>query len=231
MNAENGKSGEAKRWTNDKPMFFATLAGVVVVAASVLVAVWQVCETRRALSEAREANRIANAAMAGGDAASSAELRAYVFAIPGNVYVVSDGSRPEPRTLFRNSGKTFATEVRRSVGVVISHPLSPEQEAAFGDGISEEGSFVLSPNGADDVVIRKGDQLANGEKSGIEAGRLRLYVFGRVEYKDVFGKSHWTKFCHFFTGEMNNWGPRHSGFGFASNQAKYCSGHNEIDRE
>lgn len=221
---------DRRRWTQDPPMLWVTLAGVVVVAGSLGVGVWQAVETRRAIEEAKEANRIAREALAGNDETTAAEIRPYVFAIPGNVYVVADGSMPEPRTIFRNSGKTFATKVRRSVGVTISPPLTPERENALGEGALEEGNAVLSPNGADSVVIRRGASLPAGSLELIRSENLRLYVLGAVEYTDVQGKPYWTTFCHFFSGEMADWGRERGGWGFASNQARYCTGHSDISR-
>ncbi len=159
------------------------------------------------------------------------QLRAYVFAVPGNVYNVSLGSRPEPRTIIRNGGDTSARNVRRDIGIRISAPLSPEQEAGLGRGTPEEGTLVLSPGGADDVVIRQARTLEDGEAEKIRAEKIRIYVFGRIEYQDMFGDSHWTEFCHIYSGEMTDWGPEHNGMGYSKTQARYCTKHNDIDFE
>lgn len=157
------------------------------------------------------------------------ELRAYAYAVPGNVYDVSDGSQPEPRVVFRNSGKTFAINVRRSVGTTMSPPLSKEQEAAFGNGDTDEGVGVLSPNGPDYVIVKRPPKLLSGSQALLLSENLRLYVFGRIDYQDSFGQRHWTAFCYYFAGEMADWGEEHGGYGYASNQARDCAGHNSVD--
>ena len=57
------------------------------------------------------------------------------------------------------------------------------------------------------------------------------YVFGRIEYEDVFGSPHWTEFCHFYTGEQQPWPEELGGPGFEDTQAKYCTKHNDVDKD
>jgi hypothetical protein len=144
-----------------------------------------------------------------------------VYARPGNVYNVSDGKGPEPRIVIGNSGRTFAKEVIRYAAVRLLPPLSPAGEAGLAIGEREPGTVVVSPQ-VDHAIIRRHRALAPEETSEIknENGRMRLYVFGRIDYDDVFGQHRHTDFCYIYFGEQDNF-PNNGGPGYNSTQARY----------
>lgn len=151
---------------------------------------------------------------------------AYVSVLPGNVFNVGSSKRWEPRLIFRNTGQTPARNVRRHFELLVSTPLTPEQEAKLGVGSLEPGSPILSANGADDVVFRTGDQITDAMRELIQKDVNRLYVFGRVDYENVFGESRWIEFCHYYSGEMTNW-LKNGGWGYNSTQTRHCTAHND----
>jgi hypothetical protein len=58
-------------------------------------------------------------------------------------------------------------------------------------------------------------------------GELRIFVFGRITYKDAFGAGHTTTFCHAYFGEERL--PFNGGFAYEYWQAKSCDRHNDAD--
>jgi len=166
----------------------------------------------------------------GSDKTARQQLRAYVYVQPGNVYLVSAGLKPQPRIVVRNSGQTFAKDVKCSYGAKVSSNLSVEESAALGPGTPEEGRFTLNP-GVDHAIIKwMPDAITADEARSIKTltGDVRLYVFGKIDYNDVFGDAHHTEFCFMYYGEMQNW-PNNGGEGFNSTQARYCENHNDAD--
>jgi hypothetical protein len=161
---------------------------------------------------------------------SRQQLRAYVYVQPGNVYLVTPNSKPQPRIIVRNSGQSFAKDVRCFYGAKIFPKLSLAESAALGTGEPEEGRFTLNP-GVDHAIIKwMPSALADDDYTKIRtlSGDSRLYVFGRVEYKDAFAEPHFAEFCFMFYGEMQFW-PDNGGWGFNSTQARYCENHNDAD--
>lgn len=153
--------------------------------------------------------------------------RAYVFVRPGNVYNVSDGKTPEPRIMFSNSGNTAAEKTQRWARAIISPPKSNKELEALGLGTLEEGVLNVPPR-VPHAIIRYSEQLKSGEREKIAnpGGPLRLYVYGRVEYLDIFKKPHFTNFCFIYYGEQQIWS-ENGGPEFNSTQARYCSVHND----
>ncbi|HXP31721.1 MAG TPA: hypothetical protein VN832_11560 [Stellaceae bacterium] len=156
--------------------------------------------------------------------------RAYIYAQPGNVYNVSTGLGPEPRIVIGNSGRTFAKNVKIYAGVAIRSRLSPNEEAALGRGEEEEGTLVLSPR-VEQAIIRRAPQMTENDARGVSSNAgtgSRIYVFGRIEYGDIFDGRHHAEFCFVYYGEMANF-PSNGGLGYASNQVRYCDKHNDAD--
>lgn len=52
----------------------------------------------------------------------------------------------------------------------------------------------------------------------IETGSVRLYVHGRVNYADIFGRAHWTTWCTYIQEGIH-----------ATNQFAACESHNDTD--
>lgn len=152
------------------------------------------------------------------------QLRAYIQASPGNVFNLKSGARLEARIIINNSGQTPGNEVTRWAGVKISKPLASAELARLGRGEREEGTLVAMPQaphvmicGLDPPDATLSDQIIRGDQ--------RIYVFGRIEYKDIFDRLRVSEFCFVYYGEYDNF-PNNGGPGFNSTQARYCDGHN-----
>jgi hypothetical protein len=93
-----------------------------------------------------------------------------------------------------------------------SHPLPTN--FAFPDlpaGDKRETIAVLHPDSSlpyTGSFIRTDEPFTEAEIVEILHGHphgkgRRLYVFGQVDYVDIFGKRHWTRFCACFNGRPN----------------------------
>lgn len=128
------------------------------------------------------------------------QMRAYISALLETEVPQdrSTGWRYEIRMKIVNTGFTPAHAVNFSIRTAIldsvlpdtfdfSLPLSTDEERGF---ISYGGSNTISASLPELVT----DEEINEIKSG---SNLRLYVYGTVGYKDIFGIYHYTNFCQF----------------------------------
>jgi len=119
----------------------------------------------------------------------------------------------------KNTGKTPA---RNFKGKIVSDPtpLGREPDLSKLEKVKYSGSGIVAPNASKFLTSYPIDGSATTKfpKEGMdELKRETLYVFGQVEYDDVFDCHHWTTFCVFLD-------PR-------ENYRKYsmCKKHNDTD--
>jgi hypothetical protein len=155
--------------------------------------------------------------------------RAYLFVAPNNAYNVRPGSNPlQGYLLIGNSGKTFGRIIDWQFGVNILEPDNPERIESLGKLEREPGNPVIWP-GLPHVAFRTLRPVSDAEFQMIQTanGGKRVYVFGFIKYRDVFGDPHLTTFCHMYFGpEM---APNQPAGTYLSTQVKYCENHNDAD--
>lgn len=180
--------GEANRMTSLNLRFALFSLWATVVATALLL--WTLIETR---------------------AISRRELRAYLFA--EGVAIGEGTHHPDRDPLLlgkmgsvvgiRNSGSTPAHQVNHWSSVEVEmfdkdvEMRAPIRlDAAFASNVPPNGSIS-----ADRVMSRKPtDKMIEAVKSG----RAAVFVFGAIEYRDVFGARHRTNYRLFYTG---SWPP------------------------
>jgi hypothetical protein len=161
------------------------------------------------------------------DRASEHQLRAYVQASPGHVYNLVSGAKLEAYIQIGNSGQTPGNGVRRWAGIKISKLLSADETAELGPGDREEGILVSMPR-QEHVIIRQLGAPTATESQAIINGAQRIYVFGHLEYFDIFDHPRASDFCFMYYGEVQDW-PKNGGPGYNSTQARYCEKHNSAN--
>ena len=119
------------------------------------------------------------------------------------------------RTTFKNIGKSAALNVRTCIGAAF---LPKEQMPDFKcpDEIMHFVSIgTMFPSSAtfNDLLVSPTFQAVDRDK--IMSNTWNMWVYGRVEYADVFGVPHWFNFCSHLL----------SGGGYA-----ICDKHTETDR-
>ena len=122
------------------------------------------------------------------------EQRAWVAVTEASSDVI-EGQEFGVRVTFKNTGRTFATNVGiKLVMHIVPGPVVPEfDEAEKIVSILSQG--ILSPNGICYGYKRSGLILTKGEMEGLKVGQTSVYVHGRIDYTDVFRCPHWTRFC------------------------------------
>jgi hypothetical protein len=159
--------------------------------------------------------------------ASEQQLRAYVQASPGNVYNLVSGAKLEAYIRIINSGQTPGNEVRRWAGIKISKPLIADETAELGRGDRQEGELVSMPR-QEHVIIRQLGAPTTKESQAVVSDDQRIYVFGRIEYSDIFDHPRVSEFCFMYYGEVQDW-PNNGGPGYNNTQAQYCEKHNSAN--
>jgi hypothetical protein len=114
------------------------------------------------------------------------------------------GERPTLQVKFLNSGRTPALDAH-GAGVVFIKDSVKESELVENVLSGGENSHaVIGPNDISYVYIKRSEALENDETfKAIEDGKIRrLFVFGVVWYKDIFGYTHKTRYCYSIFGEI-----------------------------
>jgi hypothetical protein len=128
--------------------------------------------------------------------------RAYIGFV--TIKGISPGGGPfYPDVVFSNVGKTAATHVRAHV--FGNEGALPKEMAIMDHPLGDDGSvadeipnipFVL---GADNTEHPPMDAFTRNEL----LTRRQITVYGRIDYEDTFGISHWLTFCrHFLEGSQ-----------------------------
>jgi hypothetical protein len=130
------------------------------------------------------------------------QLRAYLVVEPRTIENFEAGMAATGHFCIRNVGQTPPHDVVMATGVEIArYPPLP----AFGKPSAE--ALMAGPNArrgyfANSVEVAKDAERAfsQSEIDAVIAGRSRLYVGGRVYYKDVFNNEWYTDFLHAYYG-------------------------------
>jgi hypothetical protein len=127
------------------------------------------------------------------------------------------------RVTAKNTGKTFAKQFK--MAVVVSRVVTPNKIPNFGaelENADHQSVSLLPPNGEyTSTNPITGDPSAPFPKNPtqddldrMKAGGIQFFVFGRMEYSDIFHKAHWSTFCFDLT-QQAAW--------------ELCSEHNDAD--
>jgi hypothetical protein len=148
------------------------------------------------------------------------QLRAYAFAKPISITDFSTSTHPSTQVIFKNSGQTPAYHLTGSTAVYpSSYPLS----VPIPSGTRESTPLEATLNPAAENDIGGSDTMQRpitpDEANAIRDGKtMRMYVYGSINYRDVFGDVHYSNFCFSFWGD----GPKLTLW-------TYCPQHNDAD--
>jgi hypothetical protein len=195
--------------------------GTAILAVG--IAYWAYQASTQAVVEAK---RQADAAGTQIDIAKSAErrqIRAYAFPTPIGISDFELGKSPAGGVNVKTMGQTPAYKVRGQVGVGgLTYPLREEETLEIKKPDQVQNSTFITPT---NIFIVKATALGILNQAAIDAvnsGRtLRLFVWGRVDYEDIFADPHWFTFCYSYDGISIK---EHDG-------GEPCPRHNEDDRK
>lgn len=136
------------------------------------------------------------------------ELRAYIAVVTGSATYQESGKGTVfagiPRIV--NTGKTPAHNVRHKTKAAIL-PIQIQDNFSFNIIGKNMGGSIIGPNHFNDLQILVDDFVLDSEVNDIKIGKSKaLYVWGIVNYDDIFGDSWETEFCQALTwiGEGKN---------------------------
>jgi hypothetical protein len=165
------------------------------------------------LIRANKTARIAaEAAKQSADAIPTVE-RPFVFvrSIAAHFSAANDRERPEVTVTFHNYGRTPANVHAVLIGVRILDHIPTEKDAEI--YLSDEKSKfeVEIIFGADQPwtapVAVCWEPFTPELARQMTAGKFNLYCWGFIEYRDIFGRKHSTRFCRQYELRRNEWFP------------------------
>lgn len=164
------------KWTNDKGMFWASVVGLLILAATLYY-------TRELLLSTSES--------------SQRQLRAYLSISEGNLFDVAPGKAPRSVLRLSNSGQTPAYNITAR-GIVsfkkfeeMEDPVDVTKQKSFGTGLIGPGQYfglTFHPDGA----------LTQPEYDALLKGAFVIDVRAHVTYRDAFGKWHFVSYHGFY---------------------------------
>jgi len=109
------------------------------------------------------------------------------------------------QVVIKNTGKTFAKHIT-DVGIADPVPLGSPANFWKESKVKRTGTILIPPNGTKIITLYpvRGSATAKLSQSGLDEFKSKtLYVFGRIDYADIFGCRHWTTFCYFLDPREN----------------------------
>lgn len=135
---------------------------------------------------------------------SRRELRAYIFSERVGVYPLekqtprSENGKIGSTLFINNSGQTPAYHVVHWCALAL-HPVADEA-ALVAPSLSGLVYNTLPPGGSMHAHRRLPNRLTREEQTNLQRGVLALYVYGRIEYTDAFGATHYTNYRFAYAG-------------------------------
>lgn len=105
--------------------------------------------------------------------------------------------------VFQNFGRTPANDLL--VTTSLQFRTTPLPENPPDQPVREQSPNTLMPSDTQGASIVIESQASESAVEAVKAGKAYIYVFGHLEYKDVFLKPHKTSFC----GKYNPADPAH----------------------
>jgi hypothetical protein len=161
------------------------------------------------------------------------QLRAYVYVNPQSAFHIDGQGTLQVYSVIGNSGQTPALRVERFSGMQVLPSIQNVTDKMM---IREDGVTVLGPRSEIALVKNwSGGELSTDQLSQIKQGALRVYMFGKILYEDVYGTKWQTNFCNAYFGiegvenpQPTANDPKNVSFGYLGWQAKPCEVGNEI---
>jgi hypothetical protein len=133
------------------------------------------------------------------------QLRAYVSAVSAEIKHVEIGGSPEATVVVRNSGQTPAHRLNRmgGIGIGISFDV-----LAPGVGPAAKTVASLAAGGSNLQFHKANWTLTQDHMTALQNGDLTIWVYGEMNYRDVFNRDWFTKFRFQTGGAMGIQGNR-----------------------
>ncbi len=198
---ETNKQNEPPTWSlSDKIAFWAVVAGTLQAAALLMTLRLMQLSARR-------------------------QLRAYVFAETFDLFDGATMQPPQPAhinepgvlLMLKNSGQTPAYNVVSTATIQVIEPI--HEARLIAPPLVDKFSANLGPGTSIRNAPWLGRQLTPADVADINSGAKGLYLYGRIEYRDVFKKKRFTAFRLRYVGQYPPTGPAALNFTEAGNQS------------
>lgn len=199
---------EKKRYRIEKLTLYALViyASVAAVQARQMIRANQFTEraveqSKRAADAAVSANQIAERNAAASLETARQEQRAWLGPKDVRLVTLEVGKRVGAAVLITNTGRTIAKKSKLQIVLWFSpRPLNIAEFAVSKDRPSGSGPrsvSVIFPNLEMVLPVASLVPATAEDVSAIDAGRIHVYLFGELEYFDIFDRKHTTLFCGF----------------------------------
>jgi hypothetical protein len=161
-------------------------------------------ETRRAADAAVKANQLAETNATQALASSRLDQRPWLGIKDMRLVTLETGKKVTASTLMTNTGKTIAKASKTFMTLKFSPvPLDIAKFAVSGGRPKPTPTPGVIFPGLEFALYTSSTAVADSESvEQIKAKRLLVYVFGELEYMDVFGQGHRTLYCGLYEPEQ-----------------------------
>jgi len=195
-------SEEVAQWA--APMFYASLGALFLSFITVVASSFAAWFALGSVREAREATRIANAALTHTQDSTKKQLRAYLLA---KSTVIPDDT-PEGMLglalTVKNCGQTPATITHMGHKAFIA---SEAYESDFADIELKDYSGIIGGSETFAFHMANQDQIYPSLRKEVAEGMIGVFVRIRLLYKDIFDESHLVQFTRTIEGRRELNGP------------------------
>ena len=120
------------------------------------------------------------------------QLRAYVC-LESAAVIFPEPAVPEAQIKFKNCGQTPAYDVRGWIGTWFAeYPLKDELPNAPRD--MQKGTETLAPGRVSTFIAARKSPLPPQCLSALGTPKFTMYVYGKIVYRDIFGKEQFTNY-------------------------------------
>jgi len=129
------------------------------------------------------------------------DQRAWLAPISGTVTL--DESHPlRIDVIFQNTGKTPALKIFTIVdwkSIPTGQPVNTE----WSPHVKRMDSGTLYPNGRAGMFAKNETVSSKEQLDSIRSGKNTFYFFGSIDYKDVYGRKHWSHLCNIVKSDFS----------------------------
>jgi len=182
--AEEIRQREEKMST-DRWLVKLTIGLVIVGAIQILVFGWQALSLRQTVNQMRESEE--------------RQLRAWVFVSQAAVKDPMQHDPIEAHVVIKNAGQTPAYDVRIFGGIIVANwPLDRKLPPIDFSKAASVGTLGPGMDGNQMCALQP--QLNASGIQDLNDGKAAIYVFGEIQYRDVFNRTRRTKYRYFTEG-------------------------------
>ena len=183
--------------TQTKVQIVLAVLTIITLLSYVVVSSLQIHQTNKALDKADSSNSYTRRSINLSEQQNKLDMRAYLAYVGIDTIAFNVGKPFRVDLLLKNTGKTLANKIR---GTYLQKYRQGPPNQSDSDTLKKHlnGDNLAWPN--TDMVTTLIFKLVLTKTDSIKIvnGLEELYIMGLFEYDDVFGVTHYTKYCLFY---------------------------------